>query len=42
MPLNLFCSNSSAFYANIVVSKNYIKCKEKNKKDVFTSLLSRV
>jgi hypothetical protein len=42
MPLNLFCSNSSASYANIAVSKNCTKCRERNKGDVFTPLLSRV
>ena len=42
MPLNLFYSNSSAFYANIVVSKNYIKYKKRNKENIFTFLLSCV
>ena len=42
MPLNLFYSNSSAFYANIIVSKNFIKCRERNKGDIFTPLLSCV
>ena len=42
MPLNLFYSNSSASYANITVSKNYIKCRERNKGDIFTPSLSRV
>jgi hypothetical protein len=42
MPLNLFYSNSGASYANIVVSKNCTKCRERNKGDVFTPLLSRV
>ena len=42
MPINLFCSNSSASYANITVSKNYTKCRERNKRDIFTPFLNCV